>query len=73
MTAMRSGARAAERLELVSSRWPEAANLFAPFAQRLDDAGDRLPRALVQRTAHARADLAEVAPRLQARLVAENP
>jgi exodeoxyribonuclease VII large subunit len=67
----RTGARAAERLGLISTRWPEAANLFAPFAQRLDDAGDRLPRALIQRTAHARADLAEVAPRLQARLVTE--
>jgi len=67
----RTSARAAERLDLLSSRWPEATNLFAPFAQRLDDAGDRLPRGLVQRTAHARADLAEVAPRLQARLLTE--
>ncbi|HXG81544.1 MAG TPA: exodeoxyribonuclease VII large subunit, partial [Sphingomicrobium sp.] len=55
----------------LAHRWPEAANLFAPFAQRLDDAGDRLPRALMQRTAHARADLAAVAPRLQARLLSE--
>ena len=70
-SATRSSARAGERLKLMASRWPEAANLFAPFAQRLDDAGERLPRALVQRTAHARADLAEVAPRLQARLVTE--
>jgi exodeoxyribonuclease VII large subunit len=67
----RGAARALERLEQVSSRWPEAANLLAQFAQRIDDAGERLPRALVQRTAHARADLAEVAPRLQARLVTE--
>ena len=67
----RTAARASERLELASSRWPEAANLFAPFGQRLDDAGDRLPRALMQRTAHARAELAGVAPRLQARLLGE--
>jgi exodeoxyribonuclease VII large subunit len=67
----RTAARAAERLDQASSRWPEAANLFAPLAQRLDDAGDRLPRALMQRTAHARADLATVAPRLQARLLSE--
>ena len=67
----RASARAGERLEQLVQRWPEAANLFAPFAQRLDDAGDRLPRALIQRTAHARADLAEVAPRLQLRLVTE--
>lgn len=67
----RMAARLSERLELTGSRWPEAANLFAPLAQRVDDAGDRLPRALVQRTAHARADLAGVAPRLQRRLVDE--
>ncbi|HET9398530.1 MAG TPA: exodeoxyribonuclease VII large subunit [Sphingomicrobium sp.] len=69
--ATRTASRAAERLELAAARWPEAANLFAPFAQRLDDAGDRLPRALVQRTAHARADLAAVAPRLQSRLLSD--
>jgi exodeoxyribonuclease VII large subunit len=67
----RTAARAAERLDQVGGRWPEAANLFAPFAQRLDDAGERLPRALIQRTAHARADLAAVAPRLQSRLLSE--
>jgi len=67
----RGASRASERLEQVVLRWPEAANLFSPFAQRIDDAGERLPRALVQRTAHARADLAEIAPRLQSRLLAE--
>lgn len=67
----RSAARAGERLELVASRWPEAASLFAPLSQRLDDAGERLPRALTQRTAHARADLAAVAPWLQGRLLAD--
>ena len=67
----RTASRAAERLDQIAGRWPEAANLFAPFAQRLDDAGERLPRALIQRTAHARADLAAVAPRLQARLLTE--
>ena len=67
----RTASRAAERLEQAAARWPEAANLFAPFAQRLDDAGERLPRGLTQRTAHARADLAAVAPRLQSRLLSE--
>ncbi len=67
----RTASRAAERLDQVAGRWPEAANLLAPFAQRLDDAGERLPRALIQRTAHARADLAAVAPRLQSRLLSE--
>ncbi len=69
--AHRTVSRGSERLEQSLSRWPDAANLFAPLAQRVDDAGDRLPRALTQRTAHARADLAAVAPRLQARLIEE--
>lgn len=67
----RTASRAAERLEQAASRWPEAANLLAPLAQRLDDAGDRLPRALMQRTVHARAEIAAVAPRLQSRLLSE--
>ena len=67
----RAASRAAERLGDVAARWPEAANLFAPFGQRLDEFGERLPRGLTQRTAHARADLAAVAPRLQARLLKE--
>ena len=67
----RTASRAAEQLEQVGGRWPEVGNLFAPFAQRIDDASERLPRALIQRTAHARADLAAVAPRLQARLLSE--
>jgi len=67
----RTSARSAERLEQLVHRWPEAVNLFAPLAQRIDDFGDRLPRGLIQRTAHARADLAEVAPRLQSRLLTE--
>jgi exodeoxyribonuclease VII large subunit len=69
--ATRTASRAGERLETVAARWPEAANLFAPLSQRLDDAGERLPRALTQRTAPARADLAAVAPRLQGRLLTE--
>jgi len=67
----RTASRAAEQLDQASSRWPEATNLFAPLAQRIDDTGERLPRALIQRTAHARADFAEVAPRLQRRLLSE--
>lgn len=67
----RGAARAAERLDQVAQRWPEPSGLLAPVAQRLDDAADRLPRALTQRTVHARADLAAVAPRLQSRLLDE--
>uniref|UniRef100_UPI00185CCC31 exodeoxyribonuclease VII large subunit n=1 Tax=Sphingomonas sp. TaxID=28214 RepID=UPI00185CCC31 len=68
---MRTASRADERLQLSLARWPEPAGLFAPFAQRLDELGERLPRGLTQRTAHARADLAAVAPRLQSRLLEE--
>jgi exodeoxyribonuclease VII large subunit len=67
----RLAARASERFAQSVARWPEATNLFAPFAQRIDEIGERLPRGLTQRTAHARADLAEVAPRLQLRLMEE--
>ena len=67
----RTAGRSHERLEQVVHRWPDAANLFTPFMQRVDDAGDRLPRALAQRTAHARTDLAAVGPRLQGRLLTE--
>lgn len=63
--------RASERLALSVERWPDPANLFAPFVQRADEVAERLPRALVQRTAHARADLAAVGPRLQRRLVVD--
>jgi exodeoxyribonuclease VII large subunit len=70
-SATRTASRGGERLDSIAARWPEAANLFAPLSQRLDDTGERLPRALTQRTAHARADLAAVAPRLQARLLAD--
>ena len=38
--ATRTASRAGERLETVAARWPEAANLFAPLSQRLDDAGE---------------------------------
>ena len=67
----RASGRAAERVEQIVQRWPEASGLFAPFTQRVDECGDRLPRALMQRTSHARGDLAAVAPRLQQRLLSE--
>ena len=67
--ANRAQTRAAERFEAAASRWPEAANLFAPLSQRLDDLGERLPRALAARAALAGAGLAGVAPRLRADLV----
>lgn len=66
---VRTAARAAERIELTLGRWPQASALFAPTAQRLDEIGERLPRALAARAAHARADLSGVAPRLRPGLV----
>jgi exodeoxyribonuclease VII large subunit len=69
--ASRAASRASERLEASVSRWPDPANLLSPLGQRLDEVADRLPRALTQRTAHARADLAAIAPRLQERLLTE--
>ena len=61
--------RARERLELTVCRWPQATDLFAPATQRLDEIGDRLPRALASRTGSARADFNAVAPRLRADLL----
>jgi exodeoxyribonuclease VII large subunit len=63
--------RARERLGLTICRWPEPEALFAPLAQRLDEVGDRLPRALASRAGGARADLNAVAPRLRPQLLLE--
>ena len=46
---VRSAQRAGERLELTLHRWPEATTLLSPAGQRLDEIGDRLPRALAAR------------------------
>ena len=67
--ANRAQARAGERLEAAAARWPAAGELVAPLRQRADDLAERLPRALAARAAHSRADLAEVAPRLDRRLL----
>jgi exodeoxyribonuclease VII large subunit len=61
--------RARERLELTACRWPRPEALFQPAAQRTDELGERLPRALAARAGHARADLNAVAPRLRVELV----
>jgi exodeoxyribonuclease VII large subunit len=65
----RQADRLRERLQLTVSRWPEAQTLLAPLAQRVDEIGDRLPRALASRANHARADLSGVAPRLRPELL----
>ena len=57
--------RARERYDLTVCRWPEAAALFAPITQRVDDLGERLPRSLGARASSARADLNLIAGRLR--------
>ncbi|MEO6359080.1 MAG: exodeoxyribonuclease VII large subunit [Sphingomicrobium sp.] len=57
--------RARERYQLTTCRWPQVQNLLAPAVQRMDELGERLPRALAARAGHARADLNAVAPRLR--------
>jgi len=63
--------RADERFDSVADRFPEAALLFAPQAQRLDDIAERLPRALARRLAVARGDLAHAAGALRPALLAQ--
>ena len=60
-----------ERLALTTCRWPDADALTAPRRQRLDEVGERLPRALAARTGHARADMNLVAGRLRPELVGQ--
>ena len=57
--------RSRERFDLTVCRWPEPQAIFAPMAQRIDDAGDRLPRSLAARASVARGDLNLVAGRLR--------
>jgi len=59
---VRGVARGQERFAAI--RWPQAAGLFAPLGQRLDELGERLPRALAARAATGRAALAESGARL---------
>ncbi len=65
----RMASRARERYELTVCRWPEPQALFAPATQRVDDIGERLPRALASRAGTARADLNAVAPRLRSEML----
>ncbi|MFL6764561.1 MAG: exodeoxyribonuclease VII large subunit [Sphingomicrobium sp.] len=61
--------RSRERLELTACRWPQPQTIFAPLVQRLDDAGERLPRSLAARAGSARADLNLVSGRLRPDLI----
>jgi exodeoxyribonuclease VII large subunit len=61
--------RSRERFELTACRWPQPQAIFAPMAQRLDDAAERLPRSLAARAGTARGDLNLVAGRLRRELI----
>lgn len=70
-TALRSGRamrriseRFGERLNTLSRLFPKAENLFAPQRQRLDDASERLPRALRSRLVTATGDFRRFEDRL---------
>jgi exodeoxyribonuclease VII large subunit len=65
----RRAERSHERYEVTVCRWPEPQALFAPVVQRVDEQGERLPRALAARAGHARADLNLVAGRLRRDLI----
>ncbi len=60
---------ARERLALTVSRWPEPAALTGLRRQRLDEVGDRLPRALGARTHKAEAAMNRVVPLLRRSLL----
>jgi len=64
--------RAAERLEAMARHLPTPSSLLDPQRQRLDDIGDRLPRALGRRLAIAGGELAQAAGALRPRLI-EDP
>src|SRR5205814_3604936 len=61
--------RSRERFELIACRWPEPQAIFAPMVQRLDEAGERLPRSLAARAGTARGDLNLVAGRLRGEII----
>jgi exodeoxyribonuclease VII large subunit len=57
--------RSGEQLETSLRRWPAPEALLAPQRQRLDELGERLPRALRTELSHARAALGETAGALR--------
>lgn len=69
--AQRYRERGGERLEATARRLPSLERLLQPQRQRLDDLGDRLPRALAKRLAEARHELSDVAGALRPRLLKE--
>jgi len=60
-----------ERLEALAARLPRPGTLAGLARQRLDEAGERLPRALASRSQVLRARLAALSDRLAPRLLAQ--
>ena len=60
---------AGEKLAAIARHLPALDRLLAPQRQKLDDLGDRLPRGLSSRLAHARRELAEAAGALRPNLL----
>jgi exodeoxyribonuclease VII large subunit len=60
---------AGERLGAIARHLPAPDRLLAPQRQKLDDLGERLPRGLSSRLAHARRELAEAAGALRPSLL----
>jgi exodeoxyribonuclease VII large subunit len=67
--ARRSRERAAEQLEACLLYWPEREALLAPQRQRLDELGERLPRALGCRLDRARGELGRASGALRPALL----
>jgi len=67
--ARRTRERAAEQLEACLRRWPEREALLGPQRQRLDELGERLPRALGGRLDRARGELGRASGALRPALL----
>jgi exodeoxyribonuclease VII large subunit len=65
----RSAAQRRERIDMLGGRLPPLDRLLMPQRQRLDDAGDRLPRALQSRLTLAQSRFAPLANALHPRLL----
>jgi exodeoxyribonuclease VII large subunit len=68
--ANRYAERAGERLDATARRLPTLDRLLAPQRQKLDDLGERLPRALGRRLAEARGELSQASGALRPGLLA---
>jgi len=67
--AVRVHQRASEQLQVCLRHYPAPDLLLAPQRQRLDELGDRLPRALASCLSHARAELGHAAGALRPSLL----